>query len=129
MLDEEQDFELISVYTRADALADGNLIDVTETAREAGIKIPVALTCAVWDHYVALTPAAKQAGNDEQGRLWDVLWMFRCAAVRSPDARELVFQLHVVTGSITPSLVELKAVCGPGDDAEPVITILLVDED
>jgi len=129
MPDEEQDFELISVYTRADALADGNLVDVTETAREAGIKIPVALTRAVWDRYVALTPAAEQAGNDEQGRLWDVLWMFRCAAVRSPDAREFVFQLHVVTGSITPSLVELKAVCGPGDDAEPVITILLVDED
>ena len=81
MPDEEQDFELISVYTRADALAEGNLIDVTETAREAGIKIPVALTRAVWDRYVALTPAAEQAGNDEQGRLWDVLWNKRRSLV------------------------------------------------
>jgi hypothetical protein len=38
MPDEEQNFELISVYTRADALADGNLVDVTETAREAGTE-------------------------------------------------------------------------------------------
>lgn len=30
------DLELISAYTRAEALADGLLVDVTETAREAG---------------------------------------------------------------------------------------------
>ena len=29
----------------------------------------------------------------------------------------------------TPPLVRLKALCGPGDDAEPVITVLLPDED
>ena len=29
----------------------------------------------------------------------------------------------------TPPLVRLKAVCGPGDEGEPVITILMPDED
>jgi len=36
--------DLIHRYTRADALRDGVLIDVTATAKEAGFKYPVALT-------------------------------------------------------------------------------------
>jgi hypothetical protein len=37
---------LIHCYTRADAIRDGVLNDVSETAREAGIRWPVALTAA-----------------------------------------------------------------------------------
>jgi hypothetical protein len=33
-------------HTRADALRDGVLIDVSETAKEAGFRYPVALTRA-----------------------------------------------------------------------------------
>ena len=33
------------------------------------------------------------------------------------------------SGSGVPPLVRLKAVCGPGDDAAPVVTIMLSDED
>ena len=40
--------ELISSYSRAEAIADGQLIDVTELAREAGLRYPTALTAAVW---------------------------------------------------------------------------------
>jgi hypothetical protein len=29
----------------------------------------------------------------------------------------------------TPPLVRLKAVCGPGDEGEPVITVMMPDED
>ena len=43
--------DLIHSYTRAEALADGELIDVSATAREAGIRWPVALTLA--DNFVA----------------------------------------------------------------------------
>lgn len=124
----EDDFVVIASYSRAEAIADGTLVDVTETAREAGIRHPTALTREVWEAYVALSPAAIEAGNDERGRLWDILWMFRCAAVCS-DASELRFELYVVTDSIEPALVTLKAICDPGDDASPVITILLPDED
>jgi type I site-specific restriction endonuclease len=38
--------EPIHSYTRADAFADGYLVDVTDTAREAGFRFPVALTRA-----------------------------------------------------------------------------------
>ena len=44
----------ISAYTRAQAIEDGILVDVSETAREAGFKIPVAVTRTVWNRLVAL---------------------------------------------------------------------------
>jgi hypothetical protein len=125
----EFEFDVVIRYTRAQAIKDGVLMDVTETAREMGIKIPVAMTHAAWARYVLLTPAAQQAGNDERGRLWDVLWMFRWAVQRAPESSEIVFSLYVVTDFVQPSLVELKAVCGSGDNAEPVLTIMLPSED
>ena len=57
----------IDTYSRADALADGVLIDVSATAREAGIIYPVALTSMVHETCVALTDAARDAGCDEEG--------------------------------------------------------------
>jgi hypothetical protein len=37
-----EDSELIHSYSRAQAIADGVLIDVSETAKEVGIVFPVA---------------------------------------------------------------------------------------
>ena len=39
--------DVIYAYTRQDAINDGVLVDVTELAREAGFKIPVAITAAL----------------------------------------------------------------------------------
>lgn len=41
--------EVIYSYTRAQALEDGELVDVTETAREAGFKLPFAVSRALWN--------------------------------------------------------------------------------
>jgi hypothetical protein len=65
--------DLIHRYTRAQAIADGVLIDGSQTAREAGFGFPVALTRAVWERCVAVPPAV--VCQDEAGRLWDVLWL------------------------------------------------------
>ena len=73
---------LIHAYTRADALADGSLVDVTTVAREAGFTVPVAVTRAVWLDCVAWADDGG-ACQDEAGRLWDVLWMARFAARRA----------------------------------------------
>ncbi len=121
-------WEVISVYTRAQAIEDGVLVDVTETAKEAGIKFPVALTEAVWNEYVRIPQGVTH--QNESGRLWDIVFMFRYAAANfSGDT--LLFKLHVRNDNreATPPLVTLKAVCGPGDTPEPVITIMLPDED
>ena len=123
-----EDANLIHRYTRADAIRDGVLIDVSEVAREAGIRYPVALTRAVWERCVTVPPGV--ACQDKAGRLWDVLWLLACAA-RRVSGPEVRFGVHVRNDNRerTPPLVRLKALCGPGDQAEPVVTVTLPDED
>ena len=69
--------EVISTYTRAQAIEDGVLIDAGSMASEAGFKWPVALTSAVWADCVAWTEddSEQQVHQDQSGRLWDVLYM------------------------------------------------------
>jgi hypothetical protein len=124
-----EDADLIHRYTRADAIRDGTLIDVSTTAREAGFKYPVALTAAAWGRCVAVPPGV--ACQDEAGRLWDVLFLLRCATARGPAGSVVPFAVHVRNDNRdgTSPLVRLKAVCGPGDDGAPVVTVMLPDED
>jgi hypothetical protein len=70
--------------------------------------------------------------QDEAGRLWDVVWMLRCASRgRNGGAREVRFGVHVRNDNRdgTPPLVRLKALCGPGDREEPVFTVMTPEED
>jgi len=119
--------EVISSYTRAEAVADGLLIDVTGIAKEAGITYPTALTTAVWSQCVAVPEM--QPWQDEPGRLWDVVWMLRHALGRSTNGIELPFAVYLQNDKFGPQPVRLKAVCGPGDQGEPVITVLFPNED
>ena len=124
--------EVISSYTRTQAIDDGMLIDVSRNAQEAGFSFPVALTRAAWSDCVEWSEAdsKRQTHQDESGRLWDVLWMASRAARRG--GQEIRFQLYRVPRGgrgMRPRLVTLKAICGPGDEGEPVITIMLPLED
>jgi len=121
------DEELIFRYTRADALADGVLVDVTITAREAGIRYPTAVTQAVFERCIRVPEGV--SGRDEAGRTWDVLWMLRLAVARSSGGELLLYTVLVRNDATDPQPVQLKALCHPGDDAEPVITILIPEED
>src|SRR5262245_21319298 len=85
--------DLIHRYTRAEAIRDGVLIDVSAVAREAGIRYPVALTAAAWERCVAVPPGV--VGQDEAGRLWDVLWLLACAVRRGAGGPEVRFGVHV----------------------------------
>jgi hypothetical protein len=120
--------DVIFSYSRAQAIADGVLVDISETAKEAGFSISVAVTRAVWDSYVAVPKGV--VAQDEAGRLWDILWMCRAAIARlNQDGPQILFQLHVRNDNRRPRPVTLKAVCGPGDADEPVLTIMRPDED
>lgn len=126
--------ELIYSYTRQQAIEDGYLIDVSELAVEAGFRVPVAVTRAAWADCVEWSEvdSRRQTYQDEAGRLWDVLWMAMSAARRGAGVQRLVFQLYRVPRGghgVRPRLVKLVAHIGPGDDGDPVITILLPGED
>ncbi len=127
--------EVISVYTRAQAIDDGVLIDAGSMAQEAGFKWPVAITANAWADCVAWSEddSEKQVHQDQSGRLWDVLFMASHAIRTSPDSGDrLMFQLYRVPRdgrSIEAELTTLKLIVGPGDQGEPVITIMLTNED
>ena len=56
-------------------------VEVTKTANEAGIRFLVFLTRTVFDAYVEVP--SDVTGQDEAGRLWDIVWMLRFAIPRS----------------------------------------------
>ena len=129
--------EAIDTYSRAQAIADGLLVEVAEgIAREAGFTVPVAVTAAAWADCVAWSDTDNQrtgACQDEQGRLWDVLWMTRCAVRGAPRGTERVrvplYRVPRDGREVRPQPVTLVAWCGPGDHGEPVITIMQPGED
>lgn len=133
---EVEEMEVISRYTRVEAIEDGVLIDVTETAKEAGIVYPTAVTVGLWADYIE-PPEELKGFQDLQGRLWDVLMMFNYAARTSKSSGsgpqtlyfKTIFQMPTQTGHPKMETVELKAICGPGDTAAPVVTIMKTNED
>jgi hypothetical protein len=58
-------------------------------------------------------------------------YLLRLAVRGQRGAREVRCGVHVRNDNRarTPPLVRLKALCGPGDQGEPVITVTLPEED
>ena len=123
------DVEVIYSYTRAEALADGVLVDVSGLAREAGIRYPVAVTRRVWDEVVTPRAEDRPAGQSETGRLWDLLWMLRVVSQAAPRNQDRLDYKMLVFRQGAHREVQLTAVCGPGDNGEPVISVMMPGED
>jgi hypothetical protein len=121
---------VIFSYSRRQAIEDGVLVDLTQWARETGFCIPVACTSALWQQWVVPPEKARALGQSERGRAHDVLWMLLCAIRRAPRGADLLYYQVVCQQSPGRSeTIRLKAICGPGDQGEPVLTILLPEED
>lgn len=123
----------IHVYTRAQSLEDGTLRDVTSAARDAGFRLPAAVTASVWADCVAVGKLAAAAGQSESGRLRDVLWMALLGAGAARAATDRIRFTVVVdnagVGMDVAPAVELEMVCHPGDALEPVLTVQFPGED
>ncbi len=140
--------ERVSGYSRAQAIADGVLVDLTTATDDkgqllcpqAGFKVPVAITRTAWAQAIEAGGTWRPDGEGEvlelkggqslTGRLWDVLWMMRTASRQAGSTNRVDFQVFVdVDGDGRRKTVKLWALCGPGDDTRPVITIMLEGED
>ncbi len=152
---------VIDGYSRAQAIEDGVLVDVSKAIEPCPFKYPVAMTRAAyaecieaggtWEHEPWPDGFKREDGTsgdevlklpgcqDVTGRLWDVFNMAIMAskAQRAPTDR-VHFQVSVWLPPVTPKEIEadgkrktvkLWSMCGPGDNAEPVITIMLEGED
>lgn len=121
--------EPISKYTRQNAIEDGVLVDVSTMAKEAGFKFPVAVTNRVWVELIVPDDASRQAGQSQEGRLWDLLWMLFLAIRRGQGGSEVHYKVIFVFDGDKQREAALKALCGPGDDMAPVITVMSPEED
>jgi len=85
-------FEVIHAYTRAQAIEDGVLVDLSDLAREAGFRFPVAVTQGVW---AVLNPTKELegAGQDMAGRAWDMLTILRHAIRSASRTDEIRFSM------------------------------------
>ena len=114
--------ELIYSYTRADAIRDGLLVDITERAKRAGIRYPTACTAGVWSLIDCLSESDTDtlAGVVADVRVAEVLRAM-LAAIRTARGTDRV--------EFEALGERLYAVCGPGDTSAPVITIMREGED
>jgi hypothetical protein len=126
-MDGIQNERLIDKYSRAQAIEDGQLVDVTGWAKRVGIKFPVAFSREVWFKIIEPDDAAKDAGESQMGRLGKFLLKLRSEMLGSGGDR-LEFQ-YTVNVEGEPKLFSLYATLLPGDDLEPVITVLTQGED
>jgi hypothetical protein len=129
--------DIISQYTREDAIADGALIDVSPMAEEAGFLCPVAVTAALIADIKDI-PKSKKGLQDEEGRLWDVLYIGEIAGKILCDQNErraangealldtYVYQITMPIGRRKKYNVKLSL--GFGDHHEPVATLMKPNE-
>jgi hypothetical protein len=125
------DAPVIFTYTRQQALADGFHREITDIAKEEGFKHRTFITQNAWARAIKVPEGV--VGQDERGRLHDVLMMlhFAIKAMKKPD-NLLSFEVLVRVSNREHGLrkVKLLSQCGPVDidDPAPSITIMLPED-
>ena len=112
---------IISSYTRAEALADGAVIDVTCDKGATVYNTAVFVTAALNAY---LTKGEGKNAETYSARLWDVCWM--AAKVGKPVSESV----RVTSVKIGARRVTVRAECGPVDidDPRPAITLGLPED-
>ena len=139
MSEDYQDFfseaDIVFRYTRRQAMRDGVLVDCSnadfgDLCRQLGIGVNVAMTSGAWAATIGGIDEPLPPGQTIEGRLWDVLYAFRYAiAVKGEMTDRVHFKVGVQQEQGKRELVSLWSLIGPGDEGEPVITIMLEGED
>jgi hypothetical protein len=121
---------VISSYSRRQAIEDGVLVDLS-TLLPSDTRIykwSAACTSSVWGIIERACPREEKGGDielrDAGPWVWDLCWMSVKAKTKILSPSQ-----HLFACTIGRKTYHFKAVCGPGDELEPVITIMLPDED
>jgi hypothetical protein len=125
---------VISAYSRAQAIEDGILVDVTNMAKAVGIKWHVAVTSSVWSDFIEWTDddRRRQGLQDTEGRLWHIVFTLHLAMKKADKHADVIFfELDILPRdgvSYRVKRIKLKAVVSAGDHFEAIITIILPEE-
>ena len=122
---------VIYSYTRAQAIEDGVLIDVTAKAKATGFKVHTVVTDNLYRQYVEVPSGLDRSfGQSSTGRLHDLLTLAMFAARASKGTDRVYFKVDFLMEPGRTETVQVIAHIGPGDDCViPVLTIMLPEDD
>ena len=127
---DDDDWNVVYSYSREQALADGVLVDVTETANSLGFKVHTAVSATLYHGYVEPPAGVTGEGQSVTGRLHDLLFLVLCSAKRShPGADRATVRIAFLMEPGRTETVDVIAHIGPGDHGEPVLTMMLPEDD
>lgn len=120
----------IHVVTRAQLIEDGDLVDLMQDEMESvcrqHYKFPIACTISVFEIMRRAVENPRWC-NSYAGVLHDMLYMSR-AMKRQIDRSTVAFQV-IIQGAGRKKYFDFVLRVHPGDDGEPVMTIMLPGED
>lgn len=114
--------DLVYSYTRKDAINDGVLVNLSKfPVTRAYWSRNLCCTAIVW----AIIEEANKTGSDLDGVLHDIYWIAKTAISRG-NREDDSASFRVAIGNRD---FDLRLHIGPGDHAEPVLTLMLPHED
>ena len=125
---------IVAAYTRAQAIADGELIDLSDIAQPLYWLWPVACSNAVYAELISkgLDPKKEGESGATHGiRLRQLItcsW-FAAQHLRAQPSRNEPIDSMTFDAVVDGATVPVWAKVGPGDDGAPCLTIMLVGED
>lgn len=122
-------WNLIYSYTRAQAIEDGVLVDVTAQAAQLGFKVHTVVTDHLYNGYVVPPAGLEGNGQSVAGRLQDLLFRTLIEANRHGGRDRAEFDVLFLMAPGRWDTVHVVAAIGPGDQGEPVMTIMLPEDD
>lgn len=136
-MENKRQTEIIDVYTREDAIEDGEIVTMESLTTKdlhddvlAKIKYPISFTKSV-----ALQIEDKPKHESNNGRCWDVVTMLHYAIQSSNDknAHTIFFEMVLNDSKTDPDAnlkeVKLKALVHGDDYGDPVITVMQTHEE
>jgi hypothetical protein len=102
-----------------------DLIDVSETAKSAGLNYTVFVTEEVWDKFIVPDERSRKHGQSESGRLMDMLSRFKKDA-KGPNTSIFGawdYRVSFVTKEKQKRIIPLRGFCEARENGQPAITI------
>lgn len=124
----DESLPIIFSYTRAQAIEDGVLIDVTALAKAYGFKLPFVIGDNLFNRYVAPPPGLEGEGQSLKGRLHDLLTLADLSARKGPRQDQVEFEVLFLMQPGKREKVRCVLHVGPGDQGEPVLTLCLPED-
>ena len=131
-----KDMGIIFKYTREEAIADGVLVDVTEQAEKVGFKLHTVITDTIHAELEVNAVEVSAATEYNETEIYNTILisLLHQAAEQAKAAKEAKRRLPF-TATYKCVSADLEYVynfhlhLGPGDEGEPVLTIMRPDED